>query len=89
MNAFETLSLKTNPFRLTPTSDDNELVWAGFPDIKEKIARRIKRSIQIPNTTLVLNWGEYGSGKTHAARYFSKKSVLQELSGDRDRKSVV
>lgn len=81
MNAFEKLSLRTNPFRLTPTSDDNELVWAGFPDIKEKIERRIKRSIQIPNTTLVLNWGEYGSGKTHAARYFSKKSVLQELSG--------
>lgn len=82
MNAFEKLSLRTNPFRLTPTSDDNELVWAGFPDIKEKIERRIKRSIQIPNTTLVLNWGEYGSGKTHAARYFSKKSVLQELAGD-------
>ena len=41
MNTFENLSLKTNPFRLTPTSDDNELVWAGFPDIKEKIERRI------------------------------------------------
>ena len=84
MNTFENLSLKTNPFRLTPTSDDNELVWAGFPDIKEKIDRRIKRSIQIPNTTLVLNWGEYGSGKTHAAKYFSKKSVLRELSGEKN-----
>lgn len=82
MNAFERLSLKTNPFRTVPASNENELVWAGFRDVKEKIERRIKRSIQIPNTSLVLNWGEYGSGKTHAAKYFSKEDVLRELAGE-------
>ena len=82
MSTFDIFHLKTNPFRLTPSTDANELVWAGFPEIKRKIEQRIRRSIQIPNTSLILNWGEYGSGKTHAAKYFSKENVLKELAGE-------
>lgn len=74
---FEKFKLKTNPFRMVPAVHQEELIWAGFPEIKERFEKRIKRSIRIPNSTIVLNWGEYGSGKTHAARYFSKQSVLQ------------
>src|SRR5690606_4938865 len=74
-------------FRLTPATNPDELVWAGFKDIKNKFERRIERSIRIPNSSLVLNWGEYGSGKTHAARYFNKKEVLQEIA-DRARKPI-
>lgn len=80
MNTFEAFKLKTNPFRMTPAINSDELMWAGFPEIKRKFEDRIKRSISIPNTSLILNWGEYGSGKTHASRYFNKISVLQELS---------
>ena len=76
----ETYKLKTNPFRMTPATNPEELVWAGFKDVKEKFEKRIERSIRIPNSTLVLNWGEYGSGKTHAARYFNKKDVLEEFA---------
>ncbi|BAV07714.1 hypothetical protein SAMN05421788_10364 [Filimonas lacunae] len=75
-----TYKLKTNPFRLTPANEPSELVWAGFKDVKEKFARRVERSVRIPNSTLVLNWGEYGSGKTHAARYFNKKDVLLAIA---------
>jgi hypothetical protein len=81
MSTFEKFQLRTNPFRLTPAISSEELIWAGFPEVKEKLENRIKRSIQIPNSSLILNWGEYGSGKTHAARYFCKKDVLQELAG--------
>jgi hypothetical protein len=35
---------------------------------------------------LVLNWGEYGSGKTHAARYFGKGSVLTQLAAEAESK---
>lgn len=73
------LNLKANPFRITPSLDNKNLIWAGFPNVKSKFERRIKRSLGIPNSSLVLNWGEYGSGKTHAARYFSKKEVLNDL----------
>lgn len=80
--SIDNFKLKSNPFRLTPSIDFKEIIWAGFPMIKEKIETRIKRSINIPNSSLVLNWGEYGSGKTHASRYFSKPDILKDLAGE-------
>lgn len=76
----ELFNLTTNPFRIIPAKGSNEIYWAGFPDVKEAFEKRIKRSMQISASSLVLNWGEYGSGKTHAARYFGKASVLTELA---------
>jgi len=81
----EQYKLKTNPFRLTPSVNSEELIWAGFNEIKEKFENRIKKSIKIPNSTLALNWGEYGSGKTHAARYFSKNDVLLGIASQVDK----
>lgn len=72
--------LETNPFRITPAIISDEIVWAGFSSVKSKFEKRIKRSIKIPNSSLVLNWGEYGSGKTHAARYFCHTSELIKLA---------
>lgn len=83
MIKLEKYSLKGNPFRTTPSSNLEEIIWAGFGDIKEKMENRIKRAILIPNSSLVLNWGEYGSGKTHAARYFQKPDVLERIAEDR------
>ncbi len=80
MNKFEKLNLKGNPFRITPSANVHEIIWAGFPEIKSRIAMRIKQAINIPNSSLVLNWGEYGSGKTHALRYFSSQETLKELA---------
>ena len=82
MSFQQRFKLKTNPFRMTPALKSEEIIWAGFPEIKEKFVKRIKKAINIPNSGLILNWGEYGSGKTHAARYFSKKSVLTQISSD-------
>lgn len=82
MNTFDRFKLKTNPFRITPAINSEELIWAGFPEVKNKLEKRIKRSIQIPNSSLILNWGEYGSGKTHAARYFNKESVLEDIADE-------
>lgn len=86
-NFKETYKLTTNPFRLTPSINPDELIWAGFNDVKTKFEKRIERSIRIPNSTLVLNWGEYGSGKTHAARYFTKIDVLKGIA-DKANKSI-
>ncbi len=80
MSYQELFNLKSNPFRLTPAISSQEIIWAGFPIIKDKFHSRIKRAIKVPNSSLILNWGEYGSGKTHAARYFGKESVLAEIS---------
>ena len=80
MLTFDRFKLKENPFRVVPAINSQELVWAGFRDIKEKFETRILRSLQIPNSAIVLHWGDYGSGKTHAARYFCKDSVTEELA---------
>lgn len=80
MLTFDRFKLKENPFRVVPAINSQELIWAGFSDIKTKFENRILKSLQIPNSAIVLNWGDYGSGKTHAARYFCKDSVLQELA---------
>lgn len=80
MKTLENYELKFNPFRTTPASNPEEIIWAGFNDVRQKMENRIKRAIRIPNSSLVLNWGEYGSGKTHAARFFQKTEVLDNLS---------
>ncbi len=81
--AFNTsFNLKANPFRSVPANQAEELVWAGFDEIKGKFEERIKKGIRIPNSGLVLNWGEYGSGKTHAAKFFGKQSVLEKLASE-------
>jgi len=79
-------NLNSNPFRLTPAVNPEEIIWAGLPQIKLKFENRIKRAVKVPNSSLVLNWGEYGSGKTHAARYFGKRSVLKKLADEAESK---
>ena len=80
MELLNQFKLKQNPFRTTPASNPEEIIWAGFKEVKMKIENRIKRAIQLKNSCLVLNWGEYGSGKTHAAKYFLKSNVLEAIS---------
>jgi len=80
MLTFDKFKLKENPFRVVPAINSQELIWAGFSEIKGKFETRIKRSLQIPNSSIVLNWGDYGSGKTHASRYFCKDSVTEALA---------
>ena len=80
MKTLKDYKLNLNPFRTTPASNPKEIIWAGFKDVKGKMENRIKRAIDYPNSSLVLNWGEYGSGKTHAAKYFQKGEILSGLS---------
>lgn len=80
MGTFDKYQLSDNPFRMVPASEPEKLIWAGFDEIKSTFENRIKRSIGVSNSSLVLNMGEYGSGKTHAATYFSKPDVLKSLT---------
>lgn len=68
MNSYTQFNLKSNPFRLTPALSSDELIWAGFPDLKKRIENRILKAIKIPNSSLILNWGDYGSGKKRMLR---------------------
>lgn len=72
--------LTDNPFISTPPTPLEEVVWAGMQAHKEHIENRIRSSLETSPYALVLNWGPWGGGKTHAARYFSQQNVLAELS---------
>jgi hypothetical protein len=82
--SFEKLGLNGNPFRLTPPLNPKDIIWAGMKDIKNKLEKRIKISLKTQPSRIVINWGTYGSGKTHAALYFSKTDRLQELTTEND-----
>ena len=79
---YETLRLTENPFRLTPPLDQKEIFWAGMHEVKGNIEKRIKIAMRTQPSRIVLNWGSYGSGKTHASLYFSKTNRLEEISAD-------
>lgn len=71
------LTLKENPFRIGPPLNNSTIIWAGFPDLKKKIDDRIKFAMRTSPSRIVINWGRYGSGKTHAANYYSKKRSVE------------
>lgn len=87
MSLIELLKLKENPFRMIPPPETEAVIWAGFPVLKVRLEERVKRSMQFSNSTLVLNWGDYGSGKTHAANYFNQKEIIKNLAGEIKKKS--
>lgn len=72
------LNLKDNPFTATP--DTGRPIWCGMTQLKSELERRLEISLKTSPSSIVLNWGHYGSGKTHAARYFTSEQTLQEVS---------
>jgi len=69
-------NLRDNPFRSNPTqeSDPRMSIWVGYEKEREHFWRYIirGRADQIGNSNLVLVYGDYGTGKSHAslwARY--------------------
>jgi len=79
---YENLGLKENPFRLTPPLDQKEIVWAGMAEVKNNIEKRIRIATLTKASRIVLNWGSYGSGKTHASLYYSKTDRLQTMTSE-------
>jgi len=72
--------LLDNPFVSTPPMPGEEIIWADMSEQKEKLEGRIRSALLTSPSSLVLNYGAWGGGKTHAARYFSQESVLKDLS---------
>lgn len=72
--------LTDNPFAIVPARVVESLEWADMADLKSKIEDRIINSLQTSPSCIVLNWGEWGGGKTHAAVYFTQEHVLKQLA---------
>jgi len=72
--------LRDNPFLGTPPKPGEEMIWAGMTEQRKRIDERISHSIATSPYSLVLNWGPWGGGKTHAARFFNQDQVLTAIS---------
>ena len=77
--------LKQNPFPTSPPRRQEEAVWAGFNKLRSQFENLLGEALTTSRTQVILNWGEYGSGKTHAAVYFSR---LDNLSSQVSAKQV-
>jgi len=66
-----------NPFSLAP--EEKEKIWADQKELKENLENIIKISLMTSPTKLIIYYGDWGSGKTHAMRYFTNEENLQNL----------
>lgn len=73
---FSQYSLKNNPFRIGPSIKSDELIWIGMEKLRSDLDNRIEACIRTSPSRIVLNWGRYGSGKTHAANFYTKTNYI-------------
>jgi len=75
--------LRQNPFLTIPPLRPEDAVWAGFTELKDELGGVFIEALTTSRTQVVLNQGEYGSGKTHAAIYFGRPDRLPAPEGRR------
>lgn len=79
--------LSENPFSTEPVyaGSTGKLVWAGLPKLKHQFESVLHTAAHSSEKQVVLNFGPYGGGKTHASQYFSQPANLPPV----DRKHTV
>ena len=77
---YQDYKLSENPFRLTPPMNPNDIIWAGMHGVKTQLEKRIQIAMRTSASRIIINWGAYGSGKTHAATYFTRTDRLKKIS---------
>lgn len=79
-NKWNLISLKADPFDLTPPTDPKNIIWAGLDNVKQHFNEIFEIALSSSSTQVVLNRGPHGGGKTHASLYFSLEKSLSHLS---------
>lgn len=72
--------LKDNPFAIVPGRISESVKWANMVILKDAIEKRMISSVQTSPSCIILNWGEWGGGKTHAGLYFTQDYILKEIA---------
>jgi hypothetical protein len=74
MATLSELNLNFNPFKdITPSLVGAQPKWAGMKEVRSKIEKVYHDCISNNSKQIVLNWGQYGGGKTFSAYYFIKQ----------------
>ncbi len=80
INLQEEYFLKEMPFNVVPDST-KDIIWAGMSNIKQQFEREIQGSLISSSTKILINYGSYGSGKTHSALYYSSNNHFDFAQG--------
>jgi len=51
-----------------------------MPELKAELEKRLTIALKTSPSSLIINWGHYGSGKTHAAKYFTSDETVAQLT---------
>lgn len=82
---YKAANLTTNPFRTNPTveADPRKGIWVGYEKEQETLVKFLTRSRadQVGNVNLVMVYGEYGTGKSHALLW-SEYHITQEAKDE-------
>lgn len=76
--------LKKNPFDLIPPTDQEQTIWAGMKQVRQRFDEIFEVALSDPVTQVVLNQGPWGGGKTHASLYFRNKKNLPQTLRDKN-----
>ena len=74
---FEKALLADNPFRIVP--ELSTTVWAGHEGMKKDFERIVNQSLITSPSFMAANWGDWGTGKSHCAYYFSYIENLRRI----------
>ncbi|QTA89694.1 hypothetical protein [Desulfonema magnum] len=77
---YDRFKLKDNPFRPALPLSPEDIIWLGTDRLKTQIEKRIMLAMRTSSSRVILNWGDYGNGKTYTAAYYSRTRRLKELS---------
>lgn len=72
------LFLPEDPFTVVPPMEPSQAKWAGLKKLKGEFDGTFREALTSSRNQLVLNWGPYGAGKTHASVYFK---IEQHMPG--------
>ncbi len=82
---YKAANLTHNPFRSNPSleKDPRMGIWVGYYDEQQRLIKYLRRSLadEIGNQNLVLIYGSYGTGKSHALLW-SQYYVAQKMKSD-------
>ena len=78
---WELAFLKEDSFPEVPPRDSQSAIWAGMSSLRKQLDELFTEAKTSPSSQVVLNWGAYGSGKSHAAIYFGIPERLPSVKG--------
>lgn len=81
MSLQEVYYLEDNPFTLVPPQE--HLVWADRKQFKRELEGAIKFSLSTtPSQIIACIWSDWGSGKTHSMKFFSKLGIMKQMQAE-------